>query len=229
MTLACLLSLLTALARAGTLAEAPRDLANAVRLQGEVPSLAALSAGGLGTWPALNHDRAVEEALRSRPLGGGARVGETLGEAYTLFVAMGAVHGAGLLGAGEPWTEAGLLGLEALMLSGVETLSLKLIARRDRPDGRSLGFPSMHTAQTFALAAAATSEWGWRASPSFAAAAFVAYSMIEVREHFLSDVVFGAGIGVSAGRASWRARRVKGAPRLTIVPRPGGAAVRWTF
>lgn len=61
--------------------------------------------------------------------------------------------------------------------------------------------PSGHTTASFTSAAVLEAHFGWKAGvPAFAMASFVGWSRIRDHEHFLTDVVVGAAIGVVAGR-----------------------------
>jgi len=94
-----------------------------------------------------------------------------------------------------------------LALSGVILTvgdGFKYIARRTRPYGTDpLSFPSGHTSSAFATAAVLHGHYGWKVGvPSYAFATYVGSSRLAQNRHFLSDVVFGAGIGLAAGRAT---------------------------
>lgn len=81
------------------------------------------------------------------------------------------------------------------------TLGVKVAIRRERPDGGTLSFPSGHASTTFATATVLARHFGWRASvPTYLAATYVASSRLHQHRHYLSDVVFGAALGIAAGR-----------------------------
>jgi membrane-associated phospholipid phosphatase len=105
--------------------------------------------------------------------------------------------------------------LRAQTLSLGLAMGLKYAVRRERPDHSSRdSFPSGHAAQTFASATVLGRHFGPKAAiPAFAAAAFVGASRVNQRRHFLTDVVFGAGLGVATG---WNAVRPAG--RWTLAP-----------
>ena len=64
-------------------------------------------------------------------------------------------------------------------------------------------FPSGHTSSAFATASVLQHHFGWKAGvPSYVVATYVASSRMAHSRHFVSDVVFGAGIGIAAGRAT---------------------------
>ena len=92
--------------------------------------------------------------------------------------------------------------LRAQAVSQGLTYALKYTTRRERPDGTGgYSFPSGHASVTFASATVLQRHLGWRASlPVYTVATYVAASRLHENRHFLSDVVFGAGIGIVAGR-----------------------------
>ena len=91
--------------------------------------------------------------------------------------------------------------IRAQILAQTMTAGIKLSARRHRPDGDEFSFPSGHTSVTFATATVLQRNFGWKAGvPAYALASYVAASRVQMKRHFLSDVAFGATIGIVAGR-----------------------------
>ena len=111
------------------------------------------------------------------------------------------------------------------VIGGLLTHALKHSVRRTRPNGHKLSFPSGHTSAAFASAAVLERHFGWKIGvPVYALSAYVAASRVQERKHYLSDVLFGATIGIVAGRSvsvghSWRG--------LEVLPflKPGGGGV----
>lgn len=127
-----------------------------------------------------------------------------------------------------------LVRVQLLNLTGGLTQLLKRTVARARPDGgksRPNGghqgsFPSGHTSVTFASATVLQRHYGWKAGiPAFGVASYVAASRLSENQHFLSDVVFGAVIGIAAGRTVMFGR---GSTRFEVSPMaaPGGAGVQ---
>jgi membrane-associated phospholipid phosphatase len=102
---------------------------------------------------------------------------------------------------------------------------MKYTIRRDRPTGECCSFPSGHSATAFAVASVIERHLGYRASfPALAGAFYVATSRLVDNRHFLSDVMFGAGIGMASG---WTVvgRHGRRSFALQPVPVPGGMMI----
>jgi hypothetical protein len=112
--------------------------------------------------------------------------------------------------------------LRSLAVSGTLTYAVKLTVRRDRPTGNCCSFPSGHASATFAFASVLWRHLGWKAAvPTYTVATYTAISRLHKDVHFLSDVVFGAAIGIASGRAVMRHdRHFWGG--LQPIPIPGG-------
>jgi membrane-associated phospholipid phosphatase len=76
------------------------------------------------------------------------------------------------------------------------TLALQNTVREDRPGGRpDMAFPSGHTSLAFSGAAFIHYRYGWEwGIPAELAAAAVAYSRVDAREHHWHDVIASAVI-----------------------------------
>lgn len=108
------------------------------------------------------------------------------------------------------------------------TYLLKYSVSRTRPNGDPRSFPSGHAAATFATALVLQEHYGWKLGvPMFAAATWTAAQRITENKHWASDVVFGATIGLLAGRTVTIHLRVQ---QLRIEPQPlaggGGVIIR---
>jgi membrane-associated phospholipid phosphatase len=129
--------------------------------------------------------------------------GDVLGEGVTHAVAGLAIYVSGRVMRN---TEVGGFGsdlLRAQLVSGIITDGIKWATNRTRPDGGKYSFPSGHTSSAFATASVLQHHFGWKAGvPSYVIATYVASSRMAHSRHFVSDVVFGAGIGIASGRAT---------------------------
>jgi membrane-associated phospholipid phosphatase len=108
------------------------------------------------------------------------------------------------------------------------TLALKETSRRSRPAGGGFSFPSGHTAMSFASATVLQQEFGWKVGiPAYAVASYVAASRVQMKRHYLSDVTFGAALGIVAGRTV----SIGHGRRLLVTPiaTPSGAAAGFTI
>ena len=106
---------------------------------------------------------------------------------------------------------------------------LKPTVDRQRPDGGSQSFPSGHSASAFAGAAFLQRRYGWPYGvPSYAVATFVAYSRVESKRHWTSDVIAGGAIGI-ASNLVFTHRRSRVTVQPMLMPRGAGLAIdlRW--
>jgi membrane-associated phospholipid phosphatase len=128
--------------------------------------------------------------------------------------------------AGHPRVaEVGADLVQAQLLNTVVTQGIKLAVDRTRPDQGRYSFPSGHTSSSFATATVLQRQLGWKVGlPAYALATYVGGSRMTENKHFASDVIFGAALGVVAGRTVTVGR---GEARFAVSPvvLPGGAAV----
>ena len=105
------------------------------------------------------------------------------------------------------------------------TYALKYAVNRTRPNGDPRSFPSGHASASFATAMVLQEHYGWKLGvPAFAVATYVGSERITQNKHWLSDVTFGAALGLISGRTVTLHLKHE---RLNIQPHaiPGGAAV----
>jgi membrane-associated phospholipid phosphatase len=92
--------------------------------------------------------------------------------------------------------------VRAQVITMAFTHGLKLSVGRTRPDGSRYSFPSGHSSAAFATASVLQRHYGWKAGvPAYGLAAYVAASRLSENKHYASDVIFGAALGIVAGRA----------------------------
>jgi membrane-associated phospholipid phosphatase len=115
--------------------------------------------------------------------------------------------------------------IQTQLVSQAFVQGLKYTVRRDRPTGECCAFPSGHAASAFATAAVLERHFGYRNSwPALAIASYVATSRLVDDRHYISDVVFGAALGMASG---WTVVGRHGKENFALTPTvvPGGAAV----
>jgi hypothetical protein len=150
--------------------------------------------------------------------------GAVIGQFPTLMATSIGVYAFGRIKDEPKVSHMGMDLIQSLAMSEALVQSLKYTTRRERPDGSGRNsFPSGHAADTFAFATALERHLGWKyAVPAYIFSSYVAMSRLPADRHWLSDVVFGAGVGIIAGRTVTR----HGAEfPVTVAPVPGGVAV----
>jgi PAP2 superfamily len=158
--------------------------------------------GGLAL--AVHHDdqRITQHAQESPGLEEFLDPGEPVGSA---LIQAGGALGTYFIGRMAHEPELSVVGADlvrAQIINGALTQAIKVSVNRSRPDGGRFSFPSGHSSATFATATVLQRHYGWKVgAPAYAAASYVAVSRLSENKHFLSDVIFGAGIGIVSGRA----------------------------
>ncbi len=129
-------------------------------------------------------------------------VGDAGGNPWTHFAAAGAFYFYTLGAGDEKNYEVAQTLLNALMINGLVTESLKTAVNTRSPNGDPRGWPSGHESSSFCVATVMYEEYGpYVGVPMFAFASFVGYERIDARNHDFSDVVSGALIGMAIGHA----------------------------
>jgi hypothetical protein len=199
---------------------------------GRLPSKQSAAWLGLGAIAAASvrpADRTVSRSLSEasrlqEPLEAGAVLGST---PFQMAGSL-ATYGVGRwLGRGGLTTVGADLFRAQLVAEGL-TIGLKQSFRRERPEGTGFAFPSGHTTVSFASATVLQRHYGWRlGAPAYGIATYVALSRVQMKRHYLSDVAFGAALGIVAGRTVTigSIRRVELSPLVT----PGGGGVQFTW
>ena len=96
--------------------------------------------------------------------------------------------------------------ISAYTLTGLSTVVIKGIADTDRPSdqwkGGKYGFPSYHTASMFSISAVLDEYEGHLVGvPMYIFSGLIGFARIYMRDHDLSDVVFGAVMGYVIGKS----------------------------
>lgn len=191
-------------------------------------NLFVLGLGAVGSLGAQPLDGRVANATWARgTLGDAMAPGHIIGN---VLVQSGAAFATYMVGRALDKPRVATVGSELLraqIVSQLTAQAVKIAARRTRPDGTTLSFPSGHTASAFATATVLQSNFGWKAGvPAFSVAALIASSRMKDDRHYLSDVIAGATIGILAGRSVTIG---KGSARFSVSPMalPGGLGVNF--
>ncbi len=155
--------------------------------------------------------------------------GETIGGAKFQIVAATAAYAIGRFSGNRKAAAFGSDLLRAQIVTQTITAAAKMSVRRGRPDGTQFSFPSGHSSVTFASATVVQRHFGWKFGvPAYALASYVAASRIQEKRHYLSDVAFGAAVGIVVGRTVTVGR---GGGKFAVSPMaaPGGAGVSFTW
>lgn len=170
-----------------------------------------------------------EEFSELTGLRGSMRAGAIIGSAPAQFGSALLTYGIGRATGNARAAQVGADLFRAQAIAQSLSYGLKWSARRTRPDGTSFSFPSGHTAVSFASATVLQRDLGWKVGiPAYAVAAYVAASRVHEKRHFVSDVAFGAVLGIIAGRTVTVGR---GDARFAVGPMaaPGGGGVAFTW
>ena len=166
------------------------------------------AAGGLAIgFRKSDIDQHVRDEVAEHPQrwGNGTRILGNVGDiAYQAPVMLG-VYGYSVWKQDEGLHDTMGAMLSASVITGVSTSALKLITNTERPSEKwnngQYGFPSYHTASTFAIAAVLDEYYGCQVGlPAYALATAVGFSRLDDQDHDLSDVVFGAALGFVIGK-----------------------------
>ena len=116
----------------------------------------------------------------------------------------------------------------SVLYSGVVTIALKAAVQRTRPDGGPYSFPSGHAAAAFSIAPVLAARFGiYAAVPAYLLAGVTAFGRVEEREHYPSDVVFGATLGLASGIAVTESDATFHGLAIVVEPEGVGLAKRF--
>ena len=191
----------------------PRDVWRFVSLDTAVVAGIGLGAAGVGH---LRDDEVLEELQENVRFEDFVRPGNLFGSFAVQAGGALAVY-VGARAAGHPRLAGVAMDvLRANVVSQAWTQAVKVAVHRDRPDGTRFSFPSGHSASAFATATVVHHAYGWKLGvPAYTLATYVATARIAQNHHYLSDVVFGAALGVAGGQTITIGR---GAHRVQVSP-----------
>ena len=186
------------------------------------------SIGGLGAAAGAQFDNRATALRWNQNLGSAMEPGKIAGGFIVQAGGALATYAIGRATDVPKVTSLGASLFRAQFVSQTTVQTIKFAARRTRPDGTSLSFPSGHSASAFATASVLQGELGWKVgAPAYGAAAWVAASRMHAKRHYLSDVVAGAAIGIMAGRSVTLGKgQMKFA--MSPAPVPRGIALNFT-
>lgn len=196
-------------------------------------NLVIVTAGLGAAWGASQFDEQIAYGDLNSEMNSGTTLDHFFEAGEILGSAAAQVGGAfGTYGLGKLLSDPGLEDLgrdlvRSLVLTQSLTFALKLAVSRERPDSsNSRSFPSGHASGSFATATVLQRRYGWKAGvPAYALACYVATSRLNEGRHYLSDVVFGAALGIMSGHTvtlGYAQHRVTASPLL----RAGGFGVQ---
>lgn len=205
-----------------------KDLASDVK---HLPSKENLFWLGVGSGLALTahpfDDNVTESLVGSDFAQNFFKPGKYLGQFPTLFTLAMSTYAFGRIKDQPRVSHTGMDLLQALFVSEALTQTVKTLTNRERPDhSDKRSFFSGHAADTFAFATALERHLGWKgAVPAYIFSSYVAISRVPANRHWLSDAVFGASVGVIAGRTVTRHGREF---PVVVTPVAGGVAVLYS-
>jgi len=180
-----------------------KDLGRDVKGLASKTSLTWLGAGLAAAFGALTVDDYVAEHFSdAHGTEEAFEPGEILGGVVVQSGSAIAVYVLGKSLDNSPLAAVGADLVRAQIVTQAITQGVKYGVQRTRPDGTARSFPSGHSSTMFATVAVLHRYFGWKVGgPGYGLAVYVAASRLQSRKHYLSDVVFGATIGVVVGRA----------------------------
>jgi membrane-associated phospholipid phosphatase len=199
-----------------------------------LPSTDAAATVGIGAVLSLSA-LPIDDYVTDHATAGGTEalfhMGGAVGGGYVQVGAAVAVYLTGRVTDAPRVSHVGADLIRAHALNGFLTHGLKLAVRRDRPGGApgrvpaTYSFPSAHASTTWTTTTVLWRDLGWKVGvPMAALATYVSGSRIQQKQHFLSDVIFGAAVGVASGRRVTMGHPGRQVVLMPIVV-PGGAGL----
>ncbi len=157
------------------------------------PSNLILIGGLLGSGISTKYDDKIQEVYQGKILGkSAAKIGDYWGIAGQFIILSRLKLGS------DDFNYA----TSAIIANGLCTYGIKFITGRIRPDGANRrSFPSGHTSSSFLAATIADDLYGSKIGvPAYLLAGLTGLSRIHDNKHYLSDVIFGASLGIALGK-----------------------------
>jgi membrane-associated phospholipid phosphatase len=192
-------------------------------------------------------DRRVDRWTQDQRSPGSDRVARVFkygGAPVLIFGVSGGILAAGVISRRPDLERRGGRVLASVVAAGLTTGALKEITGRFRPDTTTDpyifrpftnrdAFPSGHATMAFALATSLSAEIHrpWATALLYAGATGTAWSRLNDQKHWLSDVLAGAAVGITAANViegRWRIFGL-GPPRFLVDPHYARLEWRATF
>ena len=202
---------------------------------------AAIAVGTIGAVSLA--DRRVDvwvQARRSSHSDAVARAFRIGGEPELVFGIPAGIFAAGVIGGNKNLQRSGGRVLASVVAAGVTTAALKEITGRFRPDettdqyvfrpfSNRDAFPSGHSTMAFALATSLSAELHrpWATALLYAGATGTAWSRLNDHKHWLSDVLAGATVGITAANVIEGRWRIFGLGPPQFLGSPRSARLEW--
>jgi len=171
-------------------------------------------AGGL--YLSMNADRYITDHIGRRTIESDiGNIPKKYGNALYSGIATSAIYTVGLLTGEDEVRKVGRMLFQSLAYSGVTNLALKTIFGRKRPylndgpwkftwfsiDNDMQAFPSGHTTVAFAFSTVLAEYFHtlWSRIGFYGIASLTAYSRVLDNQHWFTDVVLGALVGIAGG------------------------------
>jgi len=180
--------------------------------------------GGASTLALVPFDDDVSDDLSIPSSGGVMHAATVFGSGYVQFGGAVATYVVGHLAHHKATAHIGADLIRSQVLTGFVTHGMKLAVRRDRPEtsegsSATFSFPSAHASATWTSASVLWRHLGWKVGvPASVVATLVSASRVEQRQHFMSDVAFGAVVGIASARTVTMGHGT--GRRVTIAPVP---------
>jgi membrane-associated phospholipid phosphatase len=137
--------------------------------------------------------RVLENSLADESL-------NVLGCPGTHFAAAGLWYGLSVDAGDQFNKERAWTMMTALAITGLTTVGLKAIRDNKTPNKKAWAWPSGHTSSSFTAAAVLDEFYGPGVGiPAYFLAGLVGFRMMDAGDHWASDVVFGATLGLVVG------------------------------
>lgn len=139
---------------------------------------------------------------------------------FAPFVALYAFEWAGMIPRTD-WQNRTAIMIKGQILNLGTVYILKKAINETRPDGTQYSFPSGHTANAFAGATLLAIEYGqnhkWVPYAAYAVAGGVGVMRMVNNKHYISDVLFGAGLGILSIKTAYWTHRYRWGKRKSDI------------